>query len=130
MLLSQGMGPEALRILTVDDEPSVNLSMRYIFSGPHHEVVGVNSGEAALAQLDTTTSPFDVIIIDEKMPKLSGVELVRAIRERQNPAKIIVVSANLSQEICEAYERLNVHVMFSKPFDVHVLRSTVDRLVT
>jgi DNA-binding NtrC family response regulator len=124
------MRREVLKILTVDNEPSVTLSMRYVFGGPRYEVVGVTSGQAALSQIDSRSDPFDVIIVDEKMPNLSGVELVQAIRARRLQAKIIVVSAQLSPEVCEAYERLNVYVMFSKPFDVNVLRSAVDRLVT
>jgi DNA-binding NarL/FixJ family response regulator len=123
------MGPRILRILTVDNEPSVTLSMRYVFSGPRYDVVGVNSGQAALTQLDCCSNPFDVIIVDEKMPNLTGTELVEAIRERHLSTKIIVVSAQLSTQVCETYERLNVHVMFSKPFDVDVLRAAVDRLV-
>jgi DNA-binding response OmpR family regulator len=121
------MPHEPVRVLTVDDEPSVTLSLRYVFGDPRYEVVGVSNGQAALAQLDA--SPFDVVIVDERMPKLSGVELVRAIKERRNPAKIIVVSAELSTEVRQDYESLNVHVMFSKPFDVKVLRAAVDRIV-
>ena len=122
------MSDAPIRVLTVDDEPSVTLSLRYVFGDPRrYEVTGVSDGQAALTQLEA--SPFDVVIVDEKMPNLTGVELVRKIKEQRNPAKIIVVSAQLSPEVCEDYESLNVHVMFSKPFDVEVLRSAVDRIV-
>jgi len=63
------------------------------------------------------------------MPNLSGRELVRAIKERANPAKIIVVSARLLPEVRQAYESLNVDAMFDKPFDVRALRDAVDRIV-
>jgi DNA-binding response OmpR family regulator len=118
----------ALRILTVDNEPSVTLSLRYVFAGPRYEVTGVDSGSAALAKLDPNSDLYDVIIVDEKMPHLTGVELVSAIRQRGINGKIIVVSARLTPEIREAYERLGVHVMFGKPFNVDELRSTVDHL--
>ena len=121
------MAQAPVRVLTVDDEPSVTLSLRYVFGNPRYEVVGVCYGQAALAQLDS--SPFDVVIVDEKMPNLSGVELVRKIKERGNPAEIIVVSAQLLPEVCQEYESLNVHVMFAKPFDVEALRAAVDRVV-
>jgi DNA-binding response OmpR family regulator len=118
----------ALKILAVDNEPSVTLSLRYIFTGPRYKLIGVESGTDALARLDADSDPYDVIIVDQKMPHLTGVELVSAIRERGTASKIIVVSAHLSSEIREAYERMDVHAMFGKPFDIGELRSAVDSL--
>ena len=115
----------ALRILAVDNEPSVTLSMRYLFHGPRYSITTVNDGDAVLAQLGANADPFDVIIVDQIMPHLSGVELVREIKRRSIRAKIIVVSALLSSEIREAYEGLDVHGMFSKPFDIDQLRAAV-----
>jgi CheY-like chemotaxis protein len=120
----------ALRILAVDDNPSVTLSLRYVFAGPGYEVTCVEDGNAALAKLNISPDPYDVIIVDEKMPNLTGVELVNEIRKRGISGKIIVVAAHLSSETREAYEQLDVHEMFSKPFNVNALRSAVDRLVS
>jgi DNA-binding response OmpR family regulator len=117
-----------LRILAIDDEPSVTLSLRYVFSGPRYEMLCVGNGNLALAKLDVTSDPYDVIIVDQKMPDLSGIELVEAIRKRGISGKIIVVSAYLSDEVREAYERLDVRVMFRKPFNIDQLRSAVDRI--
>ena|SRR6202040_1081334 len=117
-----------LRILAVDNEPSVTLSLRYVFSEPRYEVLCVEDGDLALARLDETSDPYDVIIVDQRMPNLTGIELVEAIRKRGISSKIIVVSAHLSDEVREAYKRMDVHVMFPKPFNVDQLRSAVDRL--
>jgi DNA-binding response OmpR family regulator len=118
----------ALKILAVDNEPSVTLSLRYIFAGPRYKLISVESGIDALARLDANSDRYDVIIVDQKMPNLTGVELVSAIRDRGIAGKIIVVSAHISSEIREAYERMDVHVMFGKPFDIGELRSAVDSL--
>ena len=117
-----------LRILAVDNEPSVTLSLRFVFAGPRYEVTCVESGVAALARLDNNSNPYDVMIVDQKMPDLTGAQLVSALRERGDNGRIIVVSAHLSSEIREAYERMDVHDIFSKPFNVAELRSAVDRL--
>ena len=116
------------RILTVDNERSVTTSLKYVFSGPRFEVWAVDSGAAALARLETVTDPYDLIIVDQKMPNLTGVELIDEIRKRGIPGEIIVLSAHVSSEIREAYERMNVHAILPKPFDLGVLRSTVDSL--
>ena len=117
------------RILAVDNEPSVTLSLRFVFAGPRYEVTCVDSGVAALAKLDVSSDSYDVIIVDQKMPKLSGVKLVEEIRKRGITSDIFVVAANLSPEVREAFSQMGVHVMFMKPFNVDELRSAVDRLV-
>lgn len=117
-----------LKILAVDNEPSVTLSLRYVFNGPRYDLTCVDSGHAALAKLDSNFDLYDVIIVDEKMPKLTGVELVTAIRQRGINGKIIVLSAHLNQEVRQAYSRLFVSLMFSKPFNVEELRAAVERV--
>ncbi|HEY4285008.1 MAG TPA: response regulator [Chthoniobacterales bacterium] len=119
----------ALRILTVDDEPSITQSMRYIFGGERYEVTTADTGPDALAKIDADPEQFDVIIIDQKMPRLTGVELVHEIRNRPYSGKIMVLSAHLSDEIRSAYEELDVDVMMDKPFDINDLRHLLDQLV-
>jgi CheY-like chemotaxis protein len=116
------------RILAVDNEPSVILSLRFVFAGPRYELTCVENGNAALARLNANLNLYDVIIVDHKMPHLTGLELVSAIRQRGISGKIIVVSAHASSEIREAYQQMDVHAIFSKPFNVDELRSAVDRL--
>jgi len=118
----------ALKILTVDDEPSITASMRYIFGASCYEVTEAERGPEALAQIDANPEKFDVIIIDQKMPRLTGVELVNEIRKRPYAGKIMVLSAHLSPDIRSAYEELDVDVMMEKPFDIKELRSMLDQL--
>jgi len=116
------------RILAVDNEPSVAVSLKYVFAKPRYEVFSAESGSAALAMLNAGSNPYDLIIVDQRMPNLTGLELVDAIRKRGIPGNIIVLSAQLSPEICEAYERLKVQAIFPKPFDLNELRTAVDHL--
>ena len=77
--------------------------------------------------LEADPDPYDVIIVDHKMPRLTGLELVSAIRQRGITGKVIVVSAHLSPEIRAAYQRVGVQVMLAKPFNIDILRLAVDR---
>jgi len=119
---------EALKILVVDDNPLIRCCMSYIFAASHYEVISAQDGNDALARLDANPDGYDVIIVDQKMPQLSGVELVQEIRKKGIRAKIMVLSAHLSPEIREAYEQLNVPVILDKPFNIQDLRLVVDRL--
>ena len=122
------MSASALRILAVDNEPSVTCSLRYIFAGPRYELSAAENGDAALARLDSGLERYDVIIVDQKMPHMTGVELVGELRKRRIASKIMVLAAYLSSDVRADYERMDVHVMFPKPFDVGQLRSAVDQL--
>ncbi len=117
-----------LRILAVDDNPSIRGSMPFIFAPPHYEITSAPDGNDAMEKLDAKPDDYDVIIVDQKMPDLTGLDLVAEIRKRGFAGKIMVLSAHLSSEIREAYERMDVHLVLDKPFDIQELRLAVDRL--
>ena len=115
-----------LRILAVDNEPSVLTSLRFVFGFPRYDLTTVKGGQEALAQLEKTGKPFDVIIVDQRMPHLTGSELVAAIRKRGVTSKIIVLSAHITEGIRRAYEQFDVQHIFEKPFDLAEFRAAVD----
>lgn len=119
----------ALKILAVDDEPSIATSMHFIFERPRYELTSACDGNDALARLSADPAPYDVIITDNNMPQLTGVELVRELRERGFRGKIMVLSAHLTPELREAYTQMNVDIILDKPFDIHELREKLDLLV-
>jgi DNA-binding response OmpR family regulator len=116
----------ALKILAVDDEPSITESMRFIFASPRYQVTSAQDGDDALSQLAADPNTYDVVITDNNMPNVSGVELVQKLRERSFPGKIMVLSAHLSADLREAYTKMSVDAMIDKPFDIHELRKTLD----
>jgi DNA-binding response OmpR family regulator len=118
----------SLKILVVDDEPSITQSMRFIFEQPRYELSSAQDGDDALAQVEAGPDRYDVVITDNNMPRLSGVELVRELRERSFGGKIMVLSAHLSSEIRKAYQQMDVDVMIEKPFDIGELRRVLDSL--
>jgi DNA-binding NarL/FixJ family response regulator len=56
-----------------------------------------------------------VVITDHRMPRASGLELMRRLRARNFGGKIVVLSAHLSAEVLHAYEELKVDMMMPKP---------------
>jgi DNA-binding response OmpR family regulator len=117
-----------LHILAIDNEPSVTTSLGWVFGPPRYQLNTVDSGAAALAALDSADQPFDVIIVDQKMPNLTGVEVVTALRERGVQSRIIVLSAHITDEVRQTYEELGVQAIFEKPPDINQLRAAVDAL--
>ena len=85
-------------------------------------------GRDALTKIADATDTFDVIITDNAMPRMPGLELVRQLRSEQFSGKIIVLSAHLSAEQQAEYERLKVDLILTKPFDIRELRQVVQHL--
>jgi DNA-binding response OmpR family regulator len=117
-----------LNILSVDDEFRVGHALAFALCNPERKLTLAFSADEALAKVSNHSEPFDVVIIDHKMPKVSGIELVQRLRAVQFGGKIIVLSAHLTDENRRAYAELNVNTMITKPFDVHELRGLVDSL--
>lgn len=126
--MSTATDTKTTKILAIDNEPSVTFSLQYIFPKPTYDLTCVDSGNAALTRLEGGFGPFDVILVDHKMPNLTGVEFVESIRQRGIDTNVVVVSAHLSTETRAAYESLGVEVMFGKPFEVSEIREAVNQL--
>lgn len=117
-----------LHILAIDNEASVTTSLGFVFRLPDYRLHKVDSGVAALAAVEAAAQPFDVIIVDQKMPNQTGAEVVGALRERGVKSRIIVLSAHVTDEVRQVYESLHVQAIFEKPFDIAEFRAAVDAL--
>jgi DNA-binding response OmpR family regulator len=114
-----------LNILAVEDETAVAQLLALVLGGPNCKVATASNAEKALAKIDAAKRPFDVVITDHRMPRVSGLELVRELRARKFAGKVVVLSAHLAEGNIKAYQKLGVNMMISKPFDVDELRRTI-----
>jgi CheY-like chemotaxis protein len=118
---------QKLNILVVDDEASVSASILWALKPFGHTIQVVTGGEQALANLAADPT-IDLLITDHTMPRMSGLELVRRLRETGYNGKILVLSAHLSHRNRAAYDSLRVNAMLPKPFDVDALRQVIAEL--
>lgn len=116
---------EALQILAVEDEKAVAQILAVVLGGPAAKVTRASDGWEALMKIGAAKRPFDVVITDHRMPRMTGLELVKQLRKRDFKGKTLVLSAHLSDEDIKAYEELEVDMMMSKPFDFEELQSAV-----
>ena len=114
-----------LHILAVEDEKAIAQMLALVLGGPASKVTRANDGWEALIKIGASSTPFDLVITDHRMPKVGGLDLVKRLRERQYGGKILVLSAHLSDEDIQAYEDLEVDMMMSKPFDFAEIENAV-----
>ena len=113
---------EPLHILVVEDEKALAHMIATVLGGPGAKVARAANGWQALIRIGASPKPFDIIITDHRMPRMTGLQFVAILRERNFRGKILVLSGHLSDQDIRAYEKLNVDMMMSKPFDFDELQ--------
>ena len=114
-----------MQILVVEDEKAIAHMIAMVLGGPASKVARARSGWEALIKIGAAARPFDVVITDHRMPRMTGLQLVRRLRAQNFGGKILVLSAHLADEDIRAYEELRVDMMMSKPFDFDELQQAM-----
>ena len=117
------------RILVVDDEPSIALSLEYLMKRAGYQVAVATDGEAAVAAIEA--APPDLVVLDVMMPKLDGFELCRRIRAdpRTRSVKVIILSAKGRDVDVAKGMGLGADAYVTKPFSTKELVARVAELV-
>ena len=111
------MGSDRLRVLVVDDEASVRVSLQRYLAGKGHEVETTASGEDALVRLKA--SKYDAVIVDMRMPDLSGEQLFERLRSN-DPAhaeRVIFTTGDLVNEQMRRFLDGTGRPCVPKPFE-------------
>ena len=115
------------RILVADDEPSIRFVLREALSPEGHDVVDVDSGDAALEALSAPGAAFDIAFLDIRMPGPSGLELLDRVRALGLDTAVVVVTAqNTVENAVEAMKRGALDYLL-KPFRLAEISALVDR---
>ncbi len=115
-----------MKVLVVEDDPTVG---RYVHSGliEHQMQVDlVEDGEAGLEQASAST--YDVIVLDLRLPGLSGVEVLRTLRDRGVGTPVLVLTANDMVESKVQALRNGADDYVTKPFAFEELLARVEAL--
>jgi DNA-binding NtrC family response regulator len=116
---------DSLPLLYVDDEPD-NLQLFRLHFGRHYDVHTAGNGEEALALLDK--GDYAVLLTDERMPGMSGIDLLaRAVERCPDVIRIIVSAYGDSGRLLAAMNRGHAHEYVLKPWSRDDLRGCLDR---
>jgi DNA-binding NtrC family response regulator len=113
------------RILIVDDEATLRQSIEKTLQSPDRRIDLASNGEDAL-RLEAENS-YDVIVADLMMPGLSGLDLMRTLRDRGSRARGILITGYPTIAAAEQAVRLGAFDFLSKPFMPAEIRALVDR---
>jgi CheY-like chemotaxis protein len=116
--------PRPLRILVVDDEELIRLSIKLCLKSDGHVVVGAGSGEEALAKFQA--DQFDLVLTDQTMAGMKGTELAGAIKQRATACPVVMITA-YAQMLPPTLPCVDCIV--SKPFTRDELRKAIDGVI-
>lgn len=103
-----------LRILIVDDEPSVGDALRLVLEANGYEVVLVTNGHDGIDQIRTRSFGFSVV--DLFLTDISGFQVITDIRKHQPEIPIVLITAHGSPQVFEEAKKLGAIGALAKPF--------------
>lgn len=115
---------EQARVLVADDEKHIGFFLREILVQAGHEVVLVHDGGAAIERL-IDDGPFDLVLLDIRMPGKDGVEVMRAAREIAPSTVIILLTGHATVESAIAAVREGAHDYLLKPASTEELLNSI-----
>jgi DNA-binding NtrC family response regulator len=115
------------RILIIDDEESPRESLRFILKD-RYDLTLAENGMVGLEALGKN-GPFDVVLLDMKMPQMDGLEVLSKILQSAPMMPVVMVTAITEAKPAVQAMKMGAADYLNKPFDVDEIRLVVDRLL-
>jgi two-component system, NtrC family, response regulator PilR len=113
------------KVLVVDDEPSMRRILKANLRMDSHICVEASNSSEAIKLL--SEEDFEVVITDQKMPGGTGLDVLRAVQERDSTTSVIFLTAVGTVELAVESMRQGAFDFLTKPFELDVMRATVRR---
>ena len=118
----------AATILVVDDEKFIVEAISQHLRDSGYQVVGLVDSTKALETV--RNEDFDLILTDLRMPGVSGVDLARAVYDKDTDTQVIILTGYATLDSAIESVSLDVYSYLNKPFDLRELSQVVDRALT
>ena len=119
---------EPLRVLVVDDDDLLQLSLCTLLETLGHAPEAVDSGEAALALLETG-APFDLVILDLNMPGLGGAGTLPLLRQLRAELPVVLATGRATPQAAELVAGTPAASILAKPFSLEELKAHLDGIL-
>ena len=111
------------KVLIVDDEASIRNSLLESLTTEGYDAETAESGEEALAKCHGTV--FDLVITDLRLPGVTGLDILKALRNQGNPIPVIMMTAYGDMETALKAMRGGAYDFIPKPFKLSAIKKQV-----
>jgi DNA-binding NtrC family response regulator len=118
----------AARILLIEDDPGIVVSLRRVLTEEGHEVLVETRGDTGLARARNRS--LDVVITDMRLPGLGGLELIRELHAAKPRLPIILITGHGTTETAIEATKLGAYDYMLKPLEVPEFIELVGKAVT
>ncbi|PSL04332.1 response regulator transcription factor [Cecembia rubra] len=115
------------KILIVDDEPNILLSLEFLFKKEGFKVFIARDGEEALGIIEE--SGPELVILDIMMPKVDGYEVCKHLKKKNRETKVIFLTAKSKQQDIQKGLEAGADLYLTKPFSTKDLVAKVKALM-
>ncbi len=115
-------------ILVVDDEDALRTGLSSELESEGYVVATAGDGDEAISVLQGKS--FDLVLLDIKMPRVDGFEVLRFIKERYPATKVIMLTGFADLKNAIESKKLGAEDFVSKPYDLVDLLTTIERVLT
>ena len=117
------------QILIIDDDPIMQHIISYLLNKRGYDVETAEDGVHACHKLESLTP--DVICLDMKMPDITGVDLLRCIRDelRLSQVPVIMMSSDFLPDMLKEARELGISTWLSKPITSETLSEVIERIL-
>jgi DNA-binding response OmpR family regulator len=116
------------RVLIADDSETILLLMQTRLEMEGYEVTTASDGQEVLDSLEAAADGPDVILLDAMMPRMSGQDVLRTLREEGSEVPVVIVSAHQEEEAVGPTSGLSADGYIRKPIDFDVLLEKIAAL--
>jgi DNA-binding NtrC family response regulator len=116
--------PSRPRVLIVDDEERFRTTLRKILTSREIEAADVGSAEEAFLQLQD--HPYDVVLLDVKMPGMNGIEALGRIKRQHPEIEVIILTGHASVDAAVEIMRLGGYEYLLKPCPIDELVGKIE----
>lgn len=117
---------KGLKVLIIDDEPLMRLSMLDALEGIGCEVMAAATGTEGLAILGTRQ--FEIVITDLRLPGADGLTILKACKDRSPTTEVILITAHGSVDTAVGAIKLGAYDYITKPFQMDELLLIIERV--
>ena len=116
------------RILLVEDEPNLAFNLQFNLQAEGYDVVPAVDGQIALEKFHSD-GPFDLVILDVMLPEVNGIDVARAIRDKDDQTHILMLTALGKDDDRLAGLAAGADDYITKPFHLQEFLLRVKRMI-
>jgi DNA-binding NtrC family response regulator len=125
--ISHMLKKSAPSVLVVDDEALIRWTVAETLTDRGYTVIQAGDARTALTAIDGADEPFDVVLLDFRLPDSADLRLLETVRRLTPTSRVIMITAHNSPELAQGATALGAYRVISKPFEVESLASLVNQ---